>query len=235
MAIPVGTFSNSLEYTLRYGIAKGNISIRGQDVQEDKREIWLAANARLHPNILFVATHLSTSRDTSPVVNGIDGSTGVTAVGFHIETPENNMAFGGSYADLSAGNLGHLDISQLEHLRHVYITVTDTLYRDINGYLQVKQAFTQKYTAVFPDGRRKTVPLKRAIIGTLGAVRAMKRGAVLFGEAQIFDDNDFLYYGSDHYALNIGYRLQRSRFSLELAARSINQTPTWYLGVSTAR
>lgn len=235
MAIPVGTFSNSLEYAFRYGMASGKVNVRGRDIHEDKQEIWLSANARLHPNILFVVNHLSTSRDTSPLVSGVDGSSGVTAVGFHVETPENSMAFGGSYADLSGGNMGTLDIAQLEHLRHIYITVSDDIYNDIKGYLQFKQAFSQKYTAVFPDGRRKVVPMKRAIVGTVGAVRTMKKGASLFGEAQYFDDEDFLYYGSDHYSVNIGYRLQRSRYSMELAARSINQTPTWYLGVSTAR
>ncbi|OQA05380.1 MAG: hypothetical protein BWY66_02520 [bacterium ADurb.Bin374] len=235
MAVPVGTLTRKLEYTLRYGLGEGDVSIRGRDVTEKKDEIWLSANARLHPHVLFVATYLSTSRATTPSISGIDGITGVLAGGFHVEVPENNMAFGGSYADLSAANMQHLDLAQLEHLRHVYITVTDKIYQDIQGYLQVKQALSQKYTAVFPDGRRKNIPMKRAIIGTLGAERAMKRGASLFGEAQIFDDSDFLYYGSDHYAVNLGYRMKRSRYSVEMAVRSINNSPTWYIGAAASR
>lgn len=235
MAIPVGTLTHRLDYTFRYGLANGDVKIRGRDVREEKDEIWVSANARLHPNVLFVATYLSTSRATTPTVSGIEGITGVLAGGVHVEVPEKSLAFGGSYADLSTANMQHLDLSQLEHLRHVYVTVADTIHSNIQGYLQIKQAFSQKYTAVFPDGRRKTVPMKRAIIGTLGAVRTMKKGTSLFGEAQIFDDTEFLYYGSDHYALNLGYRMERSRYSLELAARSINQSPTWYLGVSTSR
>jgi len=235
MTVPVGTLTHRFEYALRYGLANGNVSIRGRDASQKKDEIWVSANARLHPNVLFVGTYLSTSRATSPSIAGIDGITGVLAGGVHVEIPENNMAFGGSYADLSAANMQHLDLSQLEHLRHVYITVKDTIYNNIEGYLQIKQAYSQKYTAVFPDGRRRTIPLKRAIIGTLGAERAMKKGATVFGEAQIFDDSDFLYYGSDHYAVNLGYRMKRSCYTLELAARSINQSPTWSLGVSASR
>ncbi len=235
MAIPVGTLTQRLAYTFRYGLGEGNVRIQEKKIREKKDEVWVSANARVHPNILFVLTHLSTSRATTPTISGIEGITGVVAGGVHIEIPEKSMAIGGSYTDLSVPNMQHLDLSQLEHLRHVYITVADTIYNDIRGYLQVKQAFSQKYTAIFPNGSRKTIPMKRAIIGTLGAQRAMKKGATLFGEAQIFDDSDFLYYGSDHYALNLGYRMQRSRYTIELAARSLNRSPTWYLGVSTSR
>ncbi|HOY66042.1 MAG TPA: hypothetical protein PLP29_04085 [Candidatus Ozemobacteraceae bacterium] len=234
MAVPVGTATRLITGSVRHGIAEGDVSIRGRTIRETKHETWISAAARLHPHVLFIATHLASSRDTSPTTVGIDGDAGITAGGVHIEVPEKSLAFGGSYTQLTAGDMGRIDLSQLEHLRHVYVTVSDELARNLRGYLQLKEAFSQEYTAVYPDGRQIRVPLKRVVIGTVGAMRRFRTGLTLFGETQMFDDEDFLYYGDDHYSVNAGCRLQYSRFSAELSARSLNRTPTWYFGFSAA-
>jgi len=233
MTRPTINASQTIAITSRLGRSSGNMSLGSSSYLLEKREWWTAVSWPVFPHLELTFNHLSTERTTSPHVRQMSGTMNPTSFGFAYTLPRADFCFGGAFAAMSDAELDRADLSQIEHLRHVFLSVTEDLATDTYGYFQIKYAFTRN-RLVDANGVVRPSSTNRFIVYGLGVELRPEGPVSLFGEAQWFDCGDLPVQGGQRYTFNAGLRLRSKGFMTEFSGSGLTHSPLLSVGVSAA-
>ena len=232
---PTLNSSQTMQFGTKFGVSDGEIRLAGQQHNVEKREWWTFLAYPIMPNLELTITHLQSDRSGNPGSPLLDGGANATAFGFAYTFPKQDFVFGGGFSPLSNDAQKNVDLAQIEHLRHIFLTVTEDLAANTFGYLQFKYAFTRERTTIQPGGALQTHGAKQFLIAGLGIEFRTSGKASFFFEAQRFNYGQLQIGDSDPYSVNLGTRLRGRRFNAELSAVALTRDPTYYIGVTASR
>ena len=216
------------------GITSQNATLGGTRYEVNKNERYSAVTYNLKKNLELSINHLQYERSSKPSVPGLTFREDSTAMGlkYSAHNGKQDLCMGVVFAPMSAEEMAKADLWQLEHLRSIYLTLTDEVYGPVNGYLHAKTSSTDKQKIELPGNITQTINRKDFLTSALGLEMNLKGSGSLFCEGQFFNYRDIFAEDSVRFSLNAGIRLGSKNIGVEAFGLSLNQSPRVMLGTN---
>jgi hypothetical protein len=216
----------------RSGISRQDSTIGTSRYRISKFENYSGLSYFLKENLELSLNHLYYKRSSKAYLKGLDQRESNTGFGMKYSTKhgKQDLCFGISYTPMSAEDVAKADLSQIENLRNVYMTITEDLAPDLRGYLHAKACSTRDQKIDMGNGNFVRLSRKDFLASAVGLEYAKTSQFALIGEAQFFNYRDIFKDESSQYSINAGIRFGAKLFQLEAMGLSLNQNPRLYLG-----
>lgn len=236
VTIPTPNFRSVTKASVSF---KGDISRHSSTLATStynvfKLERYVSLSYFITKNLELSLNHLRFDRSSSPYLAELNYTEDPTGFGLKYSTHsgQKDFCFGFNFAPLSAAELNRTDLTQIENLRSVYFSTSETISKTLEGYLSLKESFTEKQKILFSDGSEFRVNRKEFLIGSLGLEYSPSNVLSLFLETQFFNYRDFYRKNSDRHSFNAGIRIGKEPFQLELLGVSLSVNPRALLGAT---
>jgi hypothetical protein len=146
---------------------------------------------------------------------------------------EHDICLGFNFTPMSAEELNLADIEQIETLRNVYVTMSEKIGTNLNGYLGLSSAFTKKQQIDFGNGIVQKINRKDMLISSVGLEYNLSDAASIFGEAKFGNYRDIFKEDSVRHRIHAGIRFGVKNLQLEMMALNVTEdNPTTVFGGS---
>ncbi len=235
VTIPAPDFQEErrVGFTYKAGTYKQDIGVNGVPTKLEKDEFVAGFRAAIHPDLELSVLHMNYQRKSDPKVAGLNFKEDSTALGMKYSTHvgEKDLCLGFNFAPMDANELNLADLEQIEKLRNVYMTVSETVASGVTGFLNVTSAFTKKQEIDFGNGTKQKIDRKDIIIGSLGLEYRFKEFATFFCEAKFGNYRDVFQKDSVRHRLHAGFRVGLKSFQAEVLGLNLSEdNPTLVLG-----
>jgi len=236
ISIPTPDFqSRKMGFSYRKGYVKSSMISNNQKIHLEKDEFFASLRANIKPNLELSASRLKYIRASNPTIKGLNFENEHYGVGLKYSThlSNHNMCVGFNFTPMTAEELNLADIEQIENLRNVYVTMSERISDNLDGYLGLSTAFTKKQTIDFGGGFVQKLDRKEMLIASVGLEYKLGKSAALFGEAKFGNYRDIFKQDSVRHRIHGGFRAGLDNFQLEVMALNLTETnPTMVFGGS---
>jgi hypothetical protein len=214
------------------GLTKQNVLLGGVGYRVSKNEHYSGVTFNIKKNLELSLNHLQYERSSSPNVPGLTYSEDSTALGlkYSARNGKQDLCMGIAFAPMTAEELSKADLYQLEHLRTLYLTITEEIHGPVRGYLHAKTSSTDKQKIELPGQITQVINRKDFLTSAIGLELNLKGKGSFFCESQFFNYRDIFAKDSVRFSINAGVRLGSRHVGLEAMGLSLNQDPRIMLG-----
>jgi hypothetical protein len=191
----------------------------------EKDEEFVGIRGKVNENLELTIGQLSYERRSNPLATGLNFKEDHVSVGMKYSAPldDKQMCMGFSFAPMSAKELNLADIEQLEALRNIYLTISETINDSLTGYMNLTSVFTKKQTIEYASGITREINRKDILIGALGLNYQFGDYTSLFGELRVGNYRDIFKEDSVRYRLHCGMRFGNDAFQLEVMGLNMTE------------
>ncbi len=220
--------------TYKGGITKRDLTLNRTRYRLSKNEHFTGLVYQAKPNLELSVLNLRYERSADPLLAGLTYNEDSTTFGMKYSThnAEQDLCMGFSFAPMDAYELNRADLSQIENLRHVYLTISEKLAKAFYGYLNLKYCFTDKQKIDLGLGQTLTLEPKQFLVSGVGLEYAWNDSVSLFCEGKFANYRDLYKDDSTRASFNAGVRFGTRNAQLEVLGLSLEKDPYLYLGAS---
>jgi hypothetical protein len=238
VTIPTPDFHDTkVAVSYKSGTWDQDINVNGTLHEVEKDEFTASMRFNLSPHVELSANHLKYERKSTPTATGLDTKEDTVAFGmkYSAHQGDKDICLGFTFAPMSAEELNMADIEQIENLRNVYLTVTEKITDDFDGYLNLTSAFTKKQEIDFGNGVVQKVNRKDILIGGFGLEYRLADVASVFCEYKVGNYRDIFSKDSVRHRFHGGFRVGTSNIQAEILGMNLSEdNPTLVMGGSLA-
>ncbi len=236
ITIPTPDFqSRKAAFSYRKGYVKSSITANNQKVNLEKDEFFASLRGNIRPNLEFSVNRLKYIRASNPTISGLNFENEHYGFGlkYSMHLAEHDVCMGLNFSPMTAEELNLADIEQIENLRNVYVTMSEKITENFNGYAGLATAFTKKQTIDFGGGFVQKLDRKEMLIASVGLEYKLGSHAAVFGEAKFGNYRDIFMEDSVRHRIHCGFRAGVENFQLEIMAMNASEdNPTMVFGGS---
>ncbi len=236
ITIPTADFQEDRTAILsyKYGLTKQEAMFNNTKYDIEKNEHFGAVAINIERNLEFSVNYLKYKRSSEPALAGLNYWEDATAFGLKYSTHNGpqDFCFGVNYAPMTAEEMNKADLWQLEHLRSVYMTVTEDVNDSIRGYIHLKTTSTDDQKLDLGNGQQIKIDRKDFLTSGLGLEYTTSPNFALILEGQFFNYRDIFKDDSTRFSLNGGMRFGSQNLSIEVAGLSLNKDPRGTVGAA---
>jgi hypothetical protein len=220
--------------TYKGGITKRDLTFNRTRYRLSKNEHFTGLAYQAKPNLELTVLNLRYERSADPYLAGLSYYEDSTTFGMKYSThnAEQDMCMGFSFAPMDAYELNRADLSQIENLRHAYLTVSEKLAKALYGYLNLKYCFTDKQKIDLGLGQIMTLEPKQFLISGIGLEYAWKDSVSLFCEGKFANYRDLYMEDSTRASFNAGVRFGSRNAQIEVLGLSLEKDPYTHIGAN---
>ncbi len=225
----------SAGFSYKKAYSKSNINMNNSKVNLEKDEFFASLRANIKPNLEVSVNRLKYIRASSPNVKGLNFEREHYGLGlkYSAKMSEHKFCMGFNFTPMTAEELNLADIEQIENLRNMYITMSEKISDNLDGYLNVTSAFTKNQKIDFGNGIVQTLNRKDIVISSVGLEYHLAKTATVFGEAKFGNYRDIFKNDSVRHRIHAGIRFGVQNFQLELVGLNLSEdNPTTVIGGS---
>lgn len=239
VTIPTPDFQDEHSFGMGYksGSFNQDIWIGGKKVDMDKDEQMASIHYNFKPNLEVSVVNMSYKRSSDPKLPELNYREDSTALGmkYSAHNGDKDICFGFTFAPMTASELNLADIEQIENMRNVYMTVSETVTDQLTGYMNLTSAFTKKQKITFANGITTEIDRKDILIGSLGLEYTAGSAASFFCEAKFGNYRDIFKEDSARHRINAGIRIGADSIQAEILGLNLSEAnPTVCLGANVA-
>lgn len=237
ITIPTSDFQDrQMGFSYKKAYSKSSLNINNAKVNLEKDEFFASLRANINPNLEVSLSRLKYIRASNPsTIAGLNFRNEHYGLGmkYSIKYAENDVCVGFNFTPMSAEELNRADIEQIESLRNFYITMSEKISKDLNGYLNVTSAFTKNQQVDFGGGVVQKINRKDIIISSVGLEYNIAKTATVFTEAKFGNYRDLFKSDAIRHRIHAGLRFGVQNFELELLGLNLSEdNPTAVFGGS---
>lgn len=236
ITVPTADFTErgAVRVSYKGGITKRDLNFNGVAYKTSKNEHYTAATYNIDDNLELSINHLEYERSSKPTLAGLTYHEDSTAFGmkYSAHNGRQDFCFGVAFAPMDAEELNKADLWQLEHLRTVYLTVTEGITDSLQEYMHAKTCSTDEQNIALGGGQVLKINRKDFLASAIGLELSHARMGSFFCEGQFFNYRDLFAKDSVRFSFNAGLRFGKGRYFGEVFGLSLNQDPRMMLGVN---
>lgn len=234
--IPTPDFHQTrVGFSYKSGTWDQDVIIGGVETDVEKKEQTVSLRYNIAENLELSANHLKYERNSTPITKGLNFKEDTTAFGMKYSTHhgDKDLCMGFNFAPMTAEELNLADIEQIENLRNVYLTISETVAENLTGYLNLTSAFTKKQEMDFGNGVIHKVNRKDILIGAFALEYSVANVASVFCEYKVGNYRDIFKNDSVRHRFNAGLRLGNENIQAEVLGLNLSEdSPTMVFGGS---
>lgn len=239
LTIPTPDINSNVKLGITYkgGISKNDLTINNQNYRCSKNEHFTGVFYNIKPNLEFSTIHLRSNRSINPYLAQLKFEENYTGFGIKYSTKnfEQDICAGFIFAPMSSEEISRADLTQIELLRCIYITLSEEIFKNIYGYLHLKESFTKNQKIILDNNVKLHRDVKNFLTSGIGLEYAPKgKFYSVFLEAKFTNYRDIFKDDATRFTLNAGIRLGNDKVNAEFYGVSLQNEPFLMLGSSIA-
>ncbi|NLI75648.1 MAG: hypothetical protein GX442_04300 [Candidatus Riflebacteria bacterium] len=236
ITIPTPDFQDERKVSATYkgGLTKRDVTFNNTRYRTTKAEHFTGAAWNVKENLELSVLNLRYDRSSSPNLPGLNYYEDATTFGlkYSAHNNEQDLCMGVSFAPMDALEMNRADLFQIEHLRNVYLTVSEEIASSCYGYLSLKDCFTDKQKVDLGRGQIVEMSPKQFLVSGVGLEYCWNESVSLFCEGKFSNYRDLFNEDATRFSLNAGLRFGFKNAQAEILGMSLDSDPFTYFGGS---
>lgn len=214
---------------------KSSMTVNNAKVEAEKDEFIANIRFNVKPEWEISVNRHKYVRASSPKITGLNFKNEHFGLGMKYSFPvdEKDVCLGFNFTPMTAEELNQADIEQIESLRNIYVSMSESITRNLTGFANLTTAFTKKQKIDFGNGVTRQLDRKEMLIASIGLEYKLDNRFSVFGESKFGNYRDIFKEDSVRYRLNGGLRFGVKNAQLEFIALNLTESrPTISFGGS---